>query len=189
MTDLITFCNQFSRLNKKAIADLLKHTTIKNYKKGGYIFKQGKVCEHLYFVNNGLVKCSFFNESTEKEFILCFLTKDSMFSLYDSATTQKISDFNIVALESTSITLIRYDSMEDLCKKHHCIETFYRKLLTSTTIGVVRSICEMMKDSTTDRYRRFIQKHGKKNQRVSLQDMAKLFGITQQSLSRIRAKK
>ena len=188
MTHFIKFCNQFSQLDEPAVDDLLKHITIRNYKKGDYIFRQGKVCEYLYFVNTGIVKCFFLNEGTGKEFILFFSTEDSMFSLYDSATTQKASNFNIIALENSSITLIKYESMEKLSKRHHCIETFYRKLLISTTIGVVSSICEMMRDSKVDRYRNFIEKHGQKLHRVSVGDIAKYFGVTPQSLSRIRAK-
>ena len=189
MTHLIKFCNQVSQLDESAVDDLLKHTTIRNYKKGDYIFRQGKVCEYLYFVNTGIVKCFFLNEITEKEYILFFSAEDSMFSFYDSATAQKACNFNIIALESSSITLIKYESMEELSKRHHCIETFYRKLLISTNIGVVSSICEMMQDSTVDRYRNFIEKNGQKLHRVSAGDMAKYFGVTPQSLSRIRAKK
>jgi CRP/FNR family transcriptional regulator, anaerobic regulatory protein len=189
MANLIPFFNQFSTLDDIATADLLLNAVEKKYKKGDYIFREGKFCEHLYFVNEGLVKCFFYNESMDKEFILGFLPENAMFSLYDSASTQQISNFNIIALENTTITLVRYDKMEDLCKKHHCIETFYRKLITQTAIGVMRLLCEMMEDTTTDRYKNFLEKYGNTMQRVSLGDMSKLFGITQQSLSRIRAKK
>ena len=189
MADLIKFCNKFSQLNDNAATDLLQNTTTKKYKKGDYIFRQGIVCEHLYFINEGLVKCFFYGESTEKEFVLGFFTEDAMFSLYDSLTPQPVSNLNLIALEDTSLILIKYDVMENLCKKHHCIETFYRRLINSTMIGVVRLVCEMAENNTVNRYNNFVKKHGKLMQRLKLGDVAKLFGITQQSLSRLRAKK
>jgi CRP-like cAMP-binding protein len=189
MADLIEYCNLISQLDDTVTTDLLQNTTTRNYKKGDYLFQQGKVCEHLYFINEGLVKCFFFNESIEKEFVLGFLTENTMFSLFDSFVSQTVSNLNLIALENTSVTLIRYDAMENLCKRHHCVETLYRKLISTAMTGVMKLICEMLENNTTERYNNFVDKHRETMQRISLGDVAKLFGITQQSLSRIRASK
>jgi CRP-like cAMP-binding protein len=189
MADIISFCNQIHQLTDAAIADLLANLTTKNYKKGEYLFKEGKICEHLYFINEGLAKCFFYNENTDKEFVIGFLKENAMFSLYDSFAYQTISKFNLIALENSNVTRIRLDEMEKLCEKYHSVESMYRKLITKTMTGMMNIISDMIENNTTERYNNFVEKHGDTMQRISLSDVAKLFGITQQSLSRIRTSK
>jgi CRP-like cAMP-binding protein len=48
-------------------------------------------------------------------------------------------------------------------------------------------ICEMLEANAAERYQQFVEVHESIMQRVSLGDIANYLGITQQSLSRIRA--
>jgi len=79
--------------------------------------------------------------------------------------------------------------MEELCKKHHCMETYFRKLVSTVTIKMMKRITEMLEENATERYNEFLEEHKPILQRINLGDMASYLGITQQSLSRIRAQK
>lgn len=48
------FCKQFS-LDERAISDLEAVMIENKLKKGHYLLKKNKVCEQLFFVNQGLV--------------------------------------------------------------------------------------------------------------------------------------
>ncbi|HLZ89015.1 MAG TPA: Crp/Fnr family transcriptional regulator [Puia sp.] len=185
MADLRQFCTRFSPLTEEAMDQLLQISTTKTYRKGRYLLKQGQTCKHLFFINSGLVKSFFI--SGDKEFVMRFFTDNLLFSVFDSFITQTPSKFNLVALEETTVTLINHDALEDLCNKHHCIETLFRKLVSVAAVKMTKRISEMLERDAAERYNQFVLENGDAIQRISLGDIAKYLGITQPSLSRIRA--
>jgi CRP-like cAMP-binding protein len=187
MADFISFCNQFSPLEEEAAAELFKHIKTKTVKKGQYLLKTGQVCRHLFFVNEGVLKLFFIKDG--KEFINVFGVENRLFSAFESYLTQTPSNFMLLALEQTTVTMISYEEMERLCKKYHCMETFFRKLVSIAATKMTRRISEMLEENATRRYQLFVKENKEILQRISLGDLASYLGITQQSLSRIRAKK
>lgn len=187
MADFFQFCKQFSPLDEAAADALFKGAKMKSVQKGGYLLRSGEVCKHLYFMNEGLAK-SFFNKEGE-EFIMRFFAEDFMFSVFDSYFTQTPSNYSIIALENITVTLISYEKMELLCEKHHSMEAFFRKLVSLVTIKMMKRISSMLEENATERYNLFVKENRPILQRISLGDLAKYLGITQQSLSRIRSGK
>jgi CRP-like cAMP-binding protein len=141
----------------------------------------------LFFINEGLAKLFFIKDG--KEFINVFGIENRLFSAFESYLTQTPSNFMLIALEPTTVTLVSYEEMEKLCKKHHCMESFFRKLVSIAATKMTRRISEMLEENATKRYNQFVKENKAIAQRISLGDLASYLGITQQSLSRIRAKK
>ena len=112
-----------------------------------------------------------------------------MFTAFASYLTQTPSNYMIMALEPTTVTLIRRNDMEDLCKRHHSMETFFRKLVSIAAVKMTKRISEMLEKNATTNYNLFVKENGELLQKISLGDLAKYLGITQQSLSRIRTVK
>lgn len=187
MRDILPYINQLSKLNETATEDLVKDLQTKIFLKGEYLLNSGKVCQHLFFMNEGLTKSFFYRE--DKEFIMRFFQENLMFSVFDSFLTKKPSKYAIMALEITTVTSISHDTIMALCHKHHCMETFFRKLISIAAIKMTKRISEMLEENASEAYNQFILENGALLQRVSLGDLAKYLGITQQSLSRIRAQK
>jgi len=187
MTDFIQFCEQFSPLDDKALSDLSQAATTKKFKKGQYMLNRNRTCKHIYYINQGLAKICFVDG--EKEFVMRFFADNVMFSVFESYLTQTPSKFSLVALENTTVTLIPHQAMEDLCKKHHSLETFFRKLLSIACVKMTRRISQMLEGDAQKRYDLFVKENKTLVQRISFGDIAKYVGITQQSLSRIRARK
>jgi len=187
MADFFQFCNQFSPLDKEAADELFKNIKTKTVQKGDYLLRTGEVCKHLFFINEGLAKLFFIKD--DKEFINVFGMENRLFTAFESYLTQTPSNFMLIALEQTTVTLISYSEMEKLCKKYHCMETFFRKLVSIAATKMTRRISEMLEENATKRYNQFVKENKVILQRISLGDLASYLGITQQSLSRIRAKK
>jgi CRP-like cAMP-binding protein len=187
MADFLQFCNQFSPLDKEATDELFKNSKTKTVQKGEYLLKTGEVCKHLFFINEGLAKMFFIKD--DKEFINVFCMENRMFTVFESYVTQTPSNFMLIALETTTVTLISYDEMDKLCKKHHCMETFFRKLVSLAATKMTRRISEMLEENASKRYSHFVEENKHILQRINLGDLASYLGITQQSLSRIRAQK
>lgn len=146
MTDFIRFCNQLAPLaplaplDQETTDDLVNKLKTKTFQKGDYILRSGDVCRNLFFIDNGLVKLCFTKGG--KEFIMRFFHENALFTLLDSYFTQTPSTYEIICLEITTITSIRNEEMELLCKKHHSIETFFRKLVSLAALNMMKRISE-----------------------------------------------
>jgi len=187
MTGFLQFCKQFSPLDEEVMTELSRAATTRKYKKGQYLLNRNRTCKHLFYINEGLVKI-FFTDG-EKEFVMRFFPENVMFSVFESYLTQTPSKFMLIALEDTTVTLIPHEVMDDLCKRHHSMETFFKKLLSIACIKMTRRISQMLEGDAQKRYDLFVKENSTLLQRISFGDIAKYVGITQQSLSRIRAKK
>jgi CRP-like cAMP-binding protein len=187
MADLIQFCNQFSPLESEVAEELFQKSKIKTFQKGELLLQPGRVCRHLFFINEGFAKIFFFSD--DKEFIMRFFPENILFTAFASYLTQTPSNHIIMALEPTTVTLIRQSDMEELCKKHHCMETFFRKLVSIASVKMTKRISEMLEKNATTSYKLFVKENSEILQKISLGDLAKYLGITQQSLSRIRTQK
>ena len=187
MSDFISTCNRLSALDNVAAEDLLDKVNTRTIKKNQIMVNRGSVCNHLYFIETGLAK-TYFNTG-DKEFIMRFFCEKEMFTVLDSYITQQPSTYSIKALEATEVSYVEQKEMERLCLKHHCIETFFRKLVSMAVVNMMKRISEMLEENATSRYAHFIKDRGYLLQRISLGDLASYLGITQVSLSRIRSQK
>lgn len=185
--DFQKFNNQLSSLTQEAKNDLVDVVKTFTVKKGHSLLRKGTVCQNIYFLNNGLCKTFFFKE--EKEFIMRFFIEGSIFTVLDSFVTQSPSTFAIYALEPITYTCLSFTQLNLLCKKHHCMETFYRQLVSGASVNMMKRISELLEDNASERYSNFVKEYPKLIQRISLGDLSSYLGITQVSLSRIRAVK
>ena len=187
MTDFISAFNQLSNLSETAAEGLQQYLTEKSFDKGEFLLRSGETCKKLYFINEGLTK-TFFTKD-DKEFIMRFFPEKTLFTVVNSFEMQVPSTYEIMALEKTSVTFLFKTDLEALCREHHCIETAFRKLLSIATINMMKRISEMLEENARERYEHFLKDNGLLLQRISLGDLANYLGITQVSLSRIRANK
>jgi CRP/FNR family transcriptional regulator, anaerobic regulatory protein len=187
MTTFLSFVKALSHIGPDALIALSDKLQVKTIAKGECLLKNGIVCRQLYFIDKGLVKTCFHNE--DKQFIMKFFTENMMFTVLDSYVNQLPSDYMIVALEPTTVTYINQADLEALCKKHHSIETFFRKLVSFAAINMMKRISEMLEENATARYNHFVNQNNALLQRIPLGELAAYLGITQVTLSRIRAMK
>jgi CRP-like cAMP-binding protein len=185
MNEFIHTCNRLSLLDETAIFQLEQCLKYRDVRKGQVLLSAGSVCQHLYFVNTGLAKTSF--TTGGKEFIMRFFREKEMFTVIDSFVTQRPSTYAITMLEPGSLTYIEHNALEKLCREHHCIDIFYRRLLAIASVNMMKRISEMLEENGAQRYRHFLEDNGDLPQCISLGDLASYLGITQVSLSRIRA--
>jgi len=183
--DFIGFVNNLCALENDAATILSKQLETVQFKKGETVLAQGNLCRYVYFINSGLVKTCF--ESKERTFIMRFFAEGTMFTVLDSYLTQKPSAYKVEALENTVVTRISRTEMDKLCARFHAMETFFRKLVSMASVNMMSRIGEILEEQATARYENFLKENPDLVQRISLGDLASYLGITQVSLSRIRA--
>lgn len=187
MTAFLRYVNMVSALSKEAEQDLLSSIKVKSFNKGQIINQEGQICKHLFFIEKGLVKHYYHHK--DRVFILRFFSDTHFFTVLDSFVNQTPSQFTTIALEDTVTGAIDCADFEALCRKHHSFETFCRKLFTLAAVVNLKRIKEMFDADATELYNEFMQENPHLLQRISLGDIASYLGISQVTLSRIRAKK
>lgn len=187
MNEFIEFCNKMSQLDETTITELERILKLKHVKKNEYLAYSNNHSKELFFIRKGIAKFCFNGDG--KEFIMRFFEENILFSDIESYTQGKFSKYNIIAIEDTEYFSMSFFEFEQLCLKHHKLETFFRKFMVRANLNMMDRISEILEEDAKKRYSNFIVKNPKLLERISLGDLANYLGITQVSLSRIRATK
>lgn len=188
MQTFLHFCQKVSPLDDDAALDFQDQLHTFACKKGDLLLKPGQVCNRFYFINNGLLKVSFRNEDDNKEFIMRFFPEGSICTQLESFLQTSPSTYRIVALENSETTFITKEDLDKLCQKYHQVETLFRKFISIAVVNMMKRVSEMLEENPAQRYSNFLNAHGDILQRISLGDLSSYLGISQVSLSRIRAR-
>ena len=187
MNSFINACLKISPLSIEAQTDLDLKIKTKFLKKNEIIFKIGSVCNSLLFIKSGLLQHELYLE--DKKFILKFFSENEFCAVIESFALRFPNEYQTIAKEDTEFEYISYEDFMNLCSKHHCVETLYRKILTNTIITLITRRKGISIQSAREKYELFLKEFGHLNNRLSLGDIACFLGITQVSLSRLRKKR
>lgn len=174
-------------LSADAQQDIAAHLQQTIFHKGDIINNEGAICRKLFLIEKGLVKHFYYHNG--RRFVIRFFSEGDFFTVLDSFIPQQPADFTTVALEETSVFYLEYDDVERLAKKHHSFETFLRMLYAGAALHNLNRIKEMFNNDAAALYRSFVANNAHLLQRITLGDIAGYLGISQVSLSRIRANK
>lgn len=162
----------------------LKH---KNFQKGQHILRRKQICSNLYFIESGLVKMA--KKMDMKEFILRFFSEKETLTVLNSFLYEHPTKYHLIALEDTTIKYISYRDLQQLFSKYHEVEIKFNKLQAAAINQMMERIDDLLHQKPYDLYYSFLKNHPALTQRISLGDMSSYIGISQVSLSRIRARK
>jgi CRP-like cAMP-binding protein len=91
-------------------------------------------------------------------------------------------------MEDTELIAINAEKLGELYDKYLELERLFKKIFLSAFMGIINRIEGIQFHSAETRYNNFLQEHPDVLKRVPLKYIASYLGITQVSLSRIRAK-
>jgi CRP/FNR family transcriptional regulator, anaerobic regulatory protein len=167
----------------KKIVSLFKLTTIK---KGDYLLKKGKYCDKLSFVQSGLLRM--FVVTEDKEVTQWISTKGYFSTDLSSFIFENLSRYTIQALvdsELYSITKNDYKKIESIIPKWNELEKLF--IVRCFTILEDR-IFSHLSMSAEERYNHFFENNKELFNKVPLQFIASMLGMTPETFSRIRKK-
>jgi CRP-like cAMP-binding protein len=158
-----------------------------NFKKGENIQKIGHTCKTIYFVKSGVVRIYYFKDDVD--ITESFEFENSFVARAESLFTGKPSKKAIEAIEDT--TLIAIDSVKlfSLFDKYPDLERLFRKIIETSYVNTVNRIESLQFHTAEERYNSLLKENPDVLKRVPLKYIASYLGITQVSLSRIRAGK
>lgn len=155
-------------------------------KKDEHLLLEGQVCENLYFIKKGLLKCYYILR--DKEVCDWFFGEMETVVAVDSFYDQILSTDYIKALEQTELFYITYQELAYL----------YRNYSEFLAIGLVltqkyfrvwhRQARNIRMLSSEERYRLLMATQPDLVNRVPVTDLASFLDMRQETLSRIRSR-
>jgi CRP-like cAMP-binding protein len=167
---------------KEAIREL---TFVLKIKKNQNLQPIGVVCRTIYFVQKGLARIYYYKDGNEITEYFAF--ENEMIIRAESLFTEKPSKKGIQALEDTFFIGISSAALFELFDQHPDLERLFRKLIESAYVETVNRIENIQFHSAEERYTQLITGNPDMIRRIPLKHIASYLGITQVSLSRIRA--
>lgn len=154
--------------------------------KGTLLLREGSFCKKIYFLAKGLVRGFYYREG--KELTSWFgLENDALTSL-SAFIQQKTSKENIEILEDSILYSLTYTQLQELYEKYPEFNRSGRMLIEKYYIELEEHTLSLQFDSATERYQKLLYQQNHLLQRVPLKYIASYLGISQETLSRIRAK-
>ena len=159
----------------------------KRYEKNDYIFTPKEVCNHIFYMTKGLVRCFYLYD--DKEVNLRLLCENSAVIAYSSYLQKEKTEEFVQALEPSEGYLFSRDQLEDLAESVPAINQF--KLLTAERhyISMERRLLTIQYKTAEERLRYFVDEMEPSIvSRTPATHIASYLGMPPESLSRAKRK-
>lgn len=153
--------------------------------KGHILVKADSICNYVYYIEKGLTRTYYLKDGKD---VTDWISTEKTFSCsIVSFITRKPDIRNIELLEDSILWAMHYKDLEKLYEENHEIERFGRLMITHGAVQMQQRFDDLHFASAYDRYKRLMEVNPSIIQRVPLGMIASYLGITQETLSRIRA--
>ncbi len=151
--------------------------------KGRHILMKGQVATVYYFIKSGGLRI-YFNKGN-KEITGWLAFENEFFTELSSLKSGKPTQFNIHAIETTSLLTTHKDKMDQLYQQFPEWQRFGRLIWETAFLKVINGIISYQTMTAEERYL-MVMEQSDLLKRVPLKELSSYLGITQTSLSRLR---
>lgn len=183
--EFIELLEHISPLSNECKKSLLQHVSEITFPKGTRIIEADKNSHYIYFIKKGIVRA--FTETKQEELTFWIGKEGNPVISIQNYVANESSYETIETLEDCILYRI---NMELLQQKYHSdisLANWGRKFAEQELIRTEKRLIERLTQSATERYQNILTNEPELLQRVSLGIIASYLGISQVSLSRIRA--
>ena len=185
MNALIEYFKKYNLLSEaaiKAISEISKPVFIKKNKDLQSI---GHTCKTIYFISKGAARIYYFKDDIDVT--ECFTFENNIIARVESLFTGKPSRKAIQIMEDAELIAINSTALFKLYDTFPEIERLFRKIFEAAYVDTVNRVESIQFHTAEERYTALLTETPNILQRVPLKFIASYLGITQVSLSRIRA--
>lgn len=185
MQQLLNYLHTFQVLNQDSQAQLLAISTPLRLKKNDILQAIGHTCKTIYFVQKGIARIFYYKDGLD--ITECFAFENQVIARVESLFTQRPSQKGIQIIEDADLVAINATMLFGLYDQYPGIERLFRKIFEQGYVDTVNRLESLQFYAAEERYARLLEEMPELLQRVPLKYIASYLGITQVSLSRIRA--
>ncbi len=187
MMELINILNSIHPLTQEANNYLLENLKDIELQRKDYLLKQGHVCYNIYFVKKGLLRCFYLKD--EKEVSSWFMKENDVIASVESFYNQAPSYENIQALEASILYYLSYNELQYMYNNFPEFN-FIGRILTEKYYQLSEQrLYSLRMQRASEKYSYLMLTFPQLIQRVPSKHLASYLGITEETLSRIRALK
>ncbi len=182
---LIQALSSVSLLAPGTIADLQNILQFATLKSNTELLKFGQMARAIYFINKGLARVYYQHKDLD---VTDYFAIDGQFiGAVPSVFTLQPSRKAIQIIEDSEVSYFWVKDFEECCARHHDLERAARKLAYFALVEEQDRIEKLRFYSAAERYLELEKKYPSISNRCPLKYIASYLGISQVSLSRIRA--
>ncbi|GGA85803.1 Crp/Fnr family transcriptional regulator [Puia dinghuensis] len=185
MESLFAFIKQMTTLSDESQDALAAVVRRMDLPKGNRLLRPGAVCHYLYFIEKGLTRTWYLKDGKD---VTDWISAEGSFAVsIISFLTRQPDRRGIELLEDSTFQAIAYTDLENLYRQYHDIDRLGRLLLSHGIIQLQQRFDDLHFATAQQRYQQLITTNPSLVNRVPLGMIASFLGITQETLSRIRA--
>lgn len=185
--NLIQHIESFIVVSEDLKNRLSEISKVQSLEKGKFLHKPYKVCKYTYFINSGLVRIYY--KKGVKEITDNFSAEGEWITSIYSFMQNVPDNCYIQTLEKSELISIGILELEKCFLDFPEMERFGRMLISKYFVEQSERIISLQFHTSKERYDFFLKRAKNKIQRVPLGMLASHLGMTQETLSRVRAEK
>lgn len=184
LLDYIATIQPIAEQDKVTLEEICTHTSIR---KNADLQPFGHTCKTIYFVEKGALRIYYLKDGTD--ITESFEFENAIVARVESLFSGRPSRKAIQAIEDTGLIAINASRLFALYDTHPVLERLFRKIFEEAYVKTVMRIESLQFHNAEERYHNLLKDQPDVLKRIPLKHIASYLGITQVSLSRIRARK
>lgn len=171
-------------LNEAEIEVMSQMMSLKTFKKGSFLLKEGQVLSHIYYNLKGCVREYYLKDAEEKT--INFYTEGDTITNTSSYILRVPAKHYLECIEDTTLTVMSYQNDMEFSKRFPRFGLLCKEK-TEVQLGHLQDItAEYMVSTPEERYLKLVETRPDLLNRVPQYQLASYVGVTPESLSRIR---
>jgi CRP-like cAMP-binding protein len=153
--------------------------------KGHELLREGSRSKKFFYIESGLMRLYYLKDG--KDITQLFLQESSVYTAIENVFLTEYYPYNLVLLESCTIRSVDFSLVESYLDTDVRLQRFSRFLAVLTIKQLATQLHSIKFQTAHERYRILLETHPNILLRAPLGHIASYLGITQQTLSVIRA--
>lgn len=191
MTDFKSFRAHIQKrlsITDEEFEELCQSFKISKVKKRQFIVQPEFVAKYRFYVVTGTFRAYVIGDEGQ-EHTIQFAIEDWWISDYNSYIFQQPASMFVMALEDSVVLQISYEAEQQLKKRRHVYETFFRILAENTAAHMARRVIVNLTKTAEQRYELFLEHYPAIVSKVPQYALASFLGMSTEYLSKLRNKR
>ncbi|MDQ0780705.1 Crp/Fnr family transcriptional regulator [Chryseobacterium sp. W4I1] len=188
METLIKNISKHVKLSPEEISVFKGFWTEKTLEKGELLLRNGEICRYDNYIISGALKAFCINPENGNEEILFLAIDDWWATDIHSFSRQKVSIYNIQAIEKTHLLQISHQSFQKLLQEIPSLEKYFRIILEGYLGTLEKRVVFNHMHKAEQKYLDFLETYPDIVSKIPQYLIASYLGISAEFISRIRKK-